>query len=49
MQGIEARFLDRAVYGPVAILYEFSGNAKRAFFLKKPQFLRPRRNFSYSL
>jgi len=35
MPGIEARFLDRAVYGPVAILYELSGNAKRAFFFKK--------------
>ena len=35
MPGIEERSFDRAVYGSVTILYEFSGNAKTASFEKK--------------
>jgi len=38
MLGIKARSLDSAIYGPVVILYEFSGNAKTASFNKKPNF-----------
>jgi len=46
MPGIEARFLDRAVHGPVAILYEFSGNPKNRILTK---FQMRRQTLNYSL